>query len=399
MPTRILLLTFYYPPDLSAGSFRAGAFVRALQERHGAALEIDVVTTMPNRYQSYQQAAEEAEVVDGISVRRFAVDAHKSGFVDQSLCFLAFARQALSYVEGRRYDLVWATSSRLMTAALAAFIARRKCAPLYLDIRDLFIDTMKDVLRKRVKWIVLPAFRWIEKYTFRTAAVINVVSPGFSEYFEELGHKQRLRYFTNGVDEEFLNYDFSHGGLPRARPLVLYAGNIGAGQGLDRLIPVAARLLRETHEFKVVGDGGAKQALIDGCADLDNVVIDPPVNRERLKALYAEADILLMHLNDLAAFRRVLPSKVFEYAATGKPILAGVAGYAAEFTRDEVENAAVFSPCDAPGLAAALGELDLQLVSRASFKSEYARSGIMRRFVEDVLSLIPDNQQGAGTRQ
>ena len=54
-----------------------------------------------------------------------------------------------------RYDLIFATSSRLMTAALAAWVSRRSGAPLYLDIRDLFVDTMNDVLSSRVA----PLFR------------------------------------------------------------------------------------------------------------------------------------------------------------------------------------------------------------------------------------------------
>ena len=46
-------------------------------------------------------------------------------------------------------------------------------------------------------------------------------------------------------------------------------------------------------------------------------------------------DVLFLHLNDYSAFRKVIPSKIFEYAATGKPIVAGVSGYAAEFLRHE----------------------------------------------------------------
>ena len=59
-------------------------------------------------------------------------------------------------------------------------------------------------------------------------------------------------------------------------------------------------------------------------------IIDP-VSRSDLFDEYKNADVLFLHLNDYAAFRKVLPSKIFEYAATGKPILAGVAGYMQNF--------------------------------------------------------------------
>ena len=39
---------------------------------------------------------------------------------------------------------------------------------------------------------------------------------------------------------------------------------------------------------------------------------------------YNQANILFLHLNSIKAFEKVLPSKIFEYAASNKPILAGV---------------------------------------------------------------------------
>ena len=57
---------------------------------------------------------------------------------------------------------------------------------------------------------------------------------------------------------------------------------------------------------------------------------------------YQKANILFLHLNDLNSFHKVLPSKIFEYAATGKPILAGVKGYAAKFLREQVKGVEIF---------------------------------------------------------
>ncbi|MFP3500063.1 glycosyltransferase WbuB, partial [Pseudomonas sp. SIMBA_059] len=61
MKTRILFLSFYYPPDLSAGSFRAEALVKALLDNVGDHVEIDVVTTQPNRYHTFKTTASSFE--------------------------------------------------------------------------------------------------------------------------------------------------------------------------------------------------------------------------------------------------------------------------------------------------------------------------------------------------
>ena len=49
---KILILTFYYPPDLCAGSFRTGELVSALNSAREVGTSIEVITTMPNCYSS-----------------------------------------------------------------------------------------------------------------------------------------------------------------------------------------------------------------------------------------------------------------------------------------------------------------------------------------------------------
>lgn len=50
---RLLILSYYYEPDLSACSFRTTALVRHLTEKYPE-LEIDILTTLPSRYSSYR---------------------------------------------------------------------------------------------------------------------------------------------------------------------------------------------------------------------------------------------------------------------------------------------------------------------------------------------------------
>ena len=90
-----------------------------------------------------------------------------------------------------------------------------------------------------------------------------------------------------------------------------------------------------------------------------NIVYLPPVKRDSLIKIYKSADILFLHLNDLNVFKKVLPSKLFEYVVTGKPIWAGISGYASDFTTSKIENAAVFLPCDIDSALLNFKKLDL----------------------------------------
>ena len=66
--------------------------------------------------------------------------------VDQSKAFIYFAREVIRISAAGSYDYIYASSSRLMTASLGAYLSRKLKVPLYLDIRDIFVDTIKDVL-------------------------------------------------------------------------------------------------------------------------------------------------------------------------------------------------------------------------------------------------------------
>jgi hypothetical protein len=103
------------------------------------------------------------------------------------------------------------------------------------------------------------------------------------------------------------------------------------------------------------------------------------------------ADILFLHLNDYPAFEKVLPSKIFEYAATGKPILAGVSGYAAKFITEELTNAEVFHPGDSQGAITGLSKLQFQNTDRSEFIERYTRINIMKVMAESIVNIRSNN--------
>jgi glycosyltransferase involved in cell wall biosynthesis len=387
---RVLLLSFYFQPDLSAGSFRATALAESLLALLPAGASLDVITTAPNRYHTFTRQVPEVETQGAMTIRRIPLPTHRSDLWGQSLAFLRFARSANRHAAQGHYDVVFATSSRLMTAALGAWIARRLRARLYLDIRDIFVDTIGDVFPRLAAWL-RPLLATVERWTMRRADRINLVSRGFESYFLTRYPDRSYSWFTNGIDEEFVRADSTHAEAAVGdRPLlVVYAGNIGEGQGLHAILPQLASSLEQRARFLVIGDGGRRELLLERLrrAGVANVEILAPMARAALIKIYLSADILFLHLNAYAAFEKVLPSKIFEYAAMGKPIWAGVAGYAATFIAAEVSNAAVFAPGNAKEAIEKLEGLVLEDRPRSDFVSRYARQNISNAMAADILKL------------
>lgn len=391
---KVLILSLYFEPDLSAGSFRTTALVNALHAILPPDAQVDVITTLPNRYHTFSVEAPARETRGQVTIHRVALPPHQSGMVDQSKAFHAFARAVAADTAGRRFDVVYATSSRLMTAVLGAWIAKRTRAKLFLDIRDIFADTITDVFSGPVSVAVGGFASILERFAIRSAARVNLVSPGFLPYFSKRYPGQSFTCLTNGVDDEFINV-----GAQQRRPsprtggpgtiTVVYAGNIGEGQGLHLILPQLGRILGDGVRFRVIGGGGRKAALAKAveATGLSNIVLLNPMDRESLLREYLDADVLFLHLNRFDAFQKVLPSKIFEYAALGKPILAGVSGFAAAFLDDEVPNCAIFAPCDAVAGAEALRRLQLEDAPRIAFIDKFARTGISAQLARDIVVL------------
>lgn len=389
---KILVLSFYFPPDLSAGSFRMKALVDQLISLPN--IEVEIVTTTPNRYASFEIDLDTQEFKSNLTIYRIKLPEHKSGMIDQAKAFFSFYKKALEYVENEDYNLVFATSSRLFTAFLGARIANKKKLPLYLDIRDIFVDTLKDIINPLMFFFLKPVLNGVENYTFFNAKHINLVSKGFKGYFIERFKNPRYSCFTNGIDDEFIDCDFNGGFSYTNNKIktIVYAGNIGEGQGLHKIIPMLAKKLSEDYYFIIVGDGGRLPALKNSIKNLKNVELIQPVKRTELKKFYSQADVLFLHLNNYSAFEKVLPSKIFEYAATGKPLLAGVAGYAAEFIESEVVNSAVFPPNNIEVALSVLKTLDLQLVNRSTFVDQYSRKYIMSEMALSIVNIRNSKQ-------
>lgn len=386
---KILLLTFYFEPDLCAGSFRMTAFVDSLKEKLGPNDNVDIISTMPNRYATFtKECLEEEQLADNIFIKRIKLPVHKSGFIDQAKAFIYFFFYALRWIGNRKYDFVFSTTSRLFTGFLGAVISRHRKIPFYIDVRDIFTDTMESLLPSKLSSIFLPLFKIVEKFTMRQATKINMVSEGFKGYLSKVTSMKDFSYYMNGIDDVFLETDFKKV-VSKEKNIITYAGNIGKGQGLDKIVPEMAELLGEKYIIQIVGDGGIRCLLEKEVArrNLKNVVIMEPVDRAVLLKIYSATDWLFLHLNDYDAFKKVLPSKIFEYAATGKPIIAGVSGYSAEFIKKNIDGSIVFKPCDANDFFKKFKAFDDYKYERSKFVNNFKRETIMSQMVNDVLEV------------
>lgn len=392
---KILYLTFYFEPDLSAGSFRNTSLAYEVAKQGSKlGVSVDVITTFPNRYSTFTQEALAFEEHGNLTIRRIKIPTHKNGFMDQITSFRTYYNEVQKQARKEKYDLIFASSGRLFTAHLAQKLSASLKIPLYLDIRDIFVDTIKEVVKfPFVTPLLIKVLKQIEKRTFSNVKHINLISEGFSEYFQQY-KKPNYSYFTNGIDPIFLDHSDKPASINKEGNIrtIVYAGNIGEGQGLHKIIPQAAKLLGSGYRFRIIGDGGAKRKLSAALKflNINNVELLKPVPRNLLIEEYEKADYLFIHLNDFNAFKKVLPSKLFELGVFEKPIIAGVGGYARKFLLDSVSNGVIlFDPCDYEQMAKLIEMYDLNtVIDRTDFKANFSRTTINNRMATSILEYL-----------
>ena len=394
---KIILYTFYYPPDLCAGSFRSVALAHELSTKLNDDDELHVITTHPNRYASHKVEVKDIEIDGKITIHRLVVPEHKSGMLSQVRAFSVYFLSAYRLSRKLNPNFLIGTTSRLMTGILTGYSAYRLNCKYFLDVRDIFSETISDLFSRKNKILGAASkfvFSFLEKKLFNGAAGVNVVSEGFPEYFSKEGiNVSNWTFFPNGVDKEFQNLQLAKQNKIKITRTILYVGNIGSGQALESILPDVAKKLGDSYRFLVVGDGGMRVALSKDIKDKDihNIEILPPVKRSELIGYYQEADILFLHLNDIPAFRRVLPSKIFEYVAFGKPIIAGISGYSAKFMRDNVPHAIVFDPGNVNQCVVSIRKGQSLRIDNNQidiFIKEYAREKIMKEMASHILTTL-----------
>ncbi len=391
---KIVLFSYFYEPDLSAGSFRAKSLVESISKKLTKKDQVYVITTHPNRYASFKINSEDTSRESNVIIKRIRVNQHASSIIGQAFSFLTYFINSFLILRKLDVDFFIATTSRHMTGfmtALFSFIYRKQ---YYLDIRDIFSETISNLYSRKSKIIGLILqylFQFSEKHVLTNARCVNVVSRSFNDYYEEIGlDTSSWTFFPNGIDEDF-KLKTKTATNKKDFKTILYAGNIGEGQAIEEILPNVAKILGSKYQFKIIGDGGRRKILEKKIADenITNIILSDPIARAQLIDEYEDSDVLFLHLNDIPAFERVLPSKLFEYAVQCKPIIGGLSGYSRNFAESEIPHMNVFDPLDVNKCAILISESDsikIEFDSVRKFYKKYSREVIMGKYTDSILS-------------
>lgn len=398
---RILYVSHYFPPEMGAPAGRVAGLARLWA---ATGHEVHVLTGFPHHptgriHPGYRQAFRRGflrENFHGVVVHRtWIYPAPNRGKLRRSLNYGSFMLSAalVGAVRLPRPDVIVATSPQLLCAAAGALLSRRFRAPLVMEVRDLWPESLVAVGASENASRLVRGLEALARGLYGRAAHIVTVTEAQREAIVAGGiAPERVSVIPNGVDREFFEagaaaHDAAHpnGSSPF---VVTYIGTLGMAHRLETLLDAAAEFRGDSSiRFRFVGEGARRGALERHAREkrLDNVEFAGERPRSEVPQWIAESGACAVLLRKNEVFRTVVPSKMLEIMAVGRPLLLGVDGEARRLLERARAGIAI-EPENVAQLVAAIR--DLQRDSpRCLALGQNGREFVHREFLRERLAL------------
>ena len=288
----------------------------------------------------------------------------------------------LSAIRVKKVDLIWGTSPPIFQGVSAWLAARIKGVPFLFEVRDLW-PTFAVAVGVLKNPLIISMSEWLEKFLYSHADKVIVNSPGYLEHVRKRGTSE-VELIPNGVDLEMFNHPQNSAENRKklgfeGKFVVLYAGAHGMSNDLGVLVK-AANLVKDYPEILIVlvGDGKDKPELQNEAAslNLDNILFLPPVEKEKMGAVLSAADVCVAILKPIEMYKTTYPNKVFDYMASGVPVLLAIDGVIRKVIEDA--NSGIFVQ---PGNPQDLAQGIINLYQNPELVKNMGESG--RQYVQE----------------
>ena len=416
---RVLFIAYYIPPAGGAGVQRSTKFIKHLPEFGWNPV---ILTVHPDYYQILDPSLN-SEIASEIPIHRTSAYQLPAWIpwrvrnwvarwflvVDEHLGWYPTAiRMGKQLLEKGDINAIYSTSPPPTDHLIAYALKRSTRLPWLIDLRDPwagnFSRHMPTAFHRRLD-------ARLEARAIRSADQVVVVSPTMREdllaRFPELA-PERITMLANGFDKD----DFA-GVLPVSLPgdrfSIIYTGSFyrqeRTPENFLRALAAAldeGRLPRSRIHVLFVGKFNRQvKEMIEGFGLADLVTLTGYLSHQKSIAYMLAANLLLLIIGGNPASKGILTGKLFEYLASGKPILALVPDGAAADLVHEARAGVVVQPDDIPAISDALVEMyshwetgDINLAPHPEIIARYERRSLTEKLA-NLLEVISSSRTAA----
>lgn len=361
---RVLIIAYIFPPTGGAGVQRVTKFVKYLP-RHGWDVSVLTVAnpsvplrddsllkdippeTLIRRARSWEPgyamkaavSATQERSRRGRLARSLASAARRVGTVllqpdPQILWLPAAIREGKRLLREVWHDVILPSGPPFSAFLVGAALARSARLPLVLDYRDEWAISNAYLENKKLDPVSRSIQGRMQRRVVRAARGLVATTRCSAESLEELsrraGGSARVTWIYNGFDPD----DFG-AGAPAERPgggpfRLAYVGTLWNLTDVGPLVEAVKRVAGERPDLaaglELVFAGrrtGPQEELLASLRGLPCRLIEYPyLEHAEAVRLMRDSGALCLLLSDLPGAGRVVPAKLFEYLAAGRPILA-----------------------------------------------------------------------------
>lgn len=368
---KVLIISYYWPPSGGSGVQRWLKFVKYFREFgiEPIVLTIDpAFATFPNYdYSLLEEIPEGIEIHTTQASSPFELykkvrkkDAPQAGFsgekktglVDKAMRFIRgnffipdarigwnkFAlEKAKELIQLHNIDSIVTTSPPHSTQLIGLELKRMFNLHWLADLRDPWTEIYYNQELFRTSFAKKKDYK-LEQLCLKNADKIVVVSEDIKRHF---GAKRKeildkIHVIPNGFDEtDFTNNlgqknvtpnsnSGNNLGYNSSNKTISYVGNLGEQYPVEGFLEAFSEIVKKDNDWKLqfVGNchGGVKR-LVESLKISANVDFVPYVNHSEAIDFMLKASILLLIIPEIENNKGILTGKLFEYLATGNPIL------------------------------------------------------------------------------
>lgn len=338
---KILVVSFYYEPEIGAAPNRITNLVRGLKERGE---QVDVLTCLPNYptgriFDGYRGHFSVKECKDGVNIYRYWTYATVSkGVLRRAFAMTSFAVTMWAFGLRRRlirsYDTVIIQSPPIMVSASAMRLFKRIYRRrVILNVSDLWPGSAVELGYMKPDSLSYRYTLRLERNIYRRADAVMGQSDEILQRVRSMEPGKRLFLYRNLSRYSSKNASAVKRTAPSLRHLrIVYAGLLGIPQDVLSIVR-NVDFESADAEFHIYGGGNQVDDIKNEIAGgKKNVYYHGVLPKELMNVALNDYDVSLIAL--VKSIKGAVPSKIFDTLPLGMPILFCGAGEGAAIVRD-----------------------------------------------------------------
>lgn len=410
-PTRILILTQYFPPETGAPQARLSEMARRLAKR---GFEVEVLTALPNYpqgrvYEPFRGKLYATSDLDGIRVIHAPIYPSRSArMIPRLLSYFSFVFCGLFFglFFARRPNVLICESPPLFLGLAAMFLKTVRRCYLIFNVSDLWPESAVRMGLHCKKPLVALATA-LEVRCYRSSDAVTGQSWGIVRGVQAKCPEKRVELIPNGCDCQRFQPDRRCKSLRdqygvQDKIVVGYAGLLGVAQGIGAIVEIADRLRENPRiHFLIAGDGPEREQIERRLQErqLPNVSFTGWLDRDQMPAMVASFDIGFVPLRYYIP--GALPSKIYETMACQTPVVLACKGGDPQELLERAGAGICIDYDDNDAIAGAVAQLANDTIMRqrmGELGRQYVLKHHERRLIADRLASLVDEVTGKSNR-